>query len=184
MPFSTAVNNGALTQLDCQQPDSKPASRPKKRSTWTKPTDGDKAQDTLIRDFFVLFVCYLGLSLPSGRGGRSMLPESQQPLQRPKCLRLWSGHRRLGQPSCVHLQRPTVAPQLTHAVSIRASSVLTMQDQHQLNLFNIARFRRESGLTPGLRASNPATRHRLCEVWRPGFPKLVHIPPEIHIFFR
>jgi hypothetical protein len=27
MPFSTAVNNGALIQLDCQQPDSKPTSR-------------------------------------------------------------------------------------------------------------------------------------------------------------
>ena len=39
MPFSTAVNNGALTQLDCQQPGSKRASRPKKRSTWQKLTD-------------------------------------------------------------------------------------------------------------------------------------------------
>ena len=49
MPFSTAVNNGALTQFDCQQPDRRPASRRKKRGTWPKLTDGGKAQDTLIR---------------------------------------------------------------------------------------------------------------------------------------
>jgi hypothetical protein len=49
MPFSTAVNNGALTQFDCQQPDRRPASSRKKRGTWPKLTDGGKAQDTLIR---------------------------------------------------------------------------------------------------------------------------------------
>ncbi len=62
---------------------------------------------------------HLLLGLPSGHGGRSMLPVSQQLMQRPKCLWVWSGQRRLEQPSCVHLTRTTVAPQLTHPGSIR-----------------------------------------------------------------
>jgi hypothetical protein len=59
-----------------------------------------------------------GLGAPNGHGGRIMLPESQQPLQRPPCLPLWAGHRRFEQSSWVHLTRSAVAPQLTHAGSI------------------------------------------------------------------
>jgi hypothetical protein len=113
---------------------------------------------------------YLGLRLPSGQGGRSMLPVSQQPLQRPKCLRLWSGHRRLGKSSCVHLQRPTVAPQLTHAVSIQASSVLTMLDRHQRSLINSA----QTSAHPGtiITTDNPS---------QPNAPKSTGIGPMCHL---
>ena len=59
-----------------------------------------------------------GLGTPKGHRGSSMLPVSQQPLQRPPCLPLWAGHRRFEQSSWVHLTRSAVAPQLTHAGSI------------------------------------------------------------------
>jgi hypothetical protein len=59
-----------------------------------------------------------GLGAPKGHGGRSMLPESQQLLQRPPCLPLWAGQRRFEQSSWVHLTRSAVAPQLKHLGSI------------------------------------------------------------------
>jgi hypothetical protein len=34
-----------------------------------------------------------GRGVPNGHGGSNMLPDSQQPLQRPRCLKLWSGHQ-------------------------------------------------------------------------------------------
>jgi hypothetical protein len=60
-----------------------------------------------------------GRGVPNGHGGSNMLPDSQQPLQRPPCLKLWSGHRRLGQLSFVQVRRPSTAPQLTHLDGMR-----------------------------------------------------------------
>jgi hypothetical protein len=59
-----------------------------------------------------------GLGAPNGHRGSSMLPDSQQPLQRPPCLPLCLEQRRLEQSSWVHLTSSAVAPQLTHAGSI------------------------------------------------------------------
>jgi hypothetical protein len=70
-----------------------------------------------------------GRGVPNGHGGSNMLPESQQPLQRPPCLKLWSGHRRLGQQLFVQLRRPVIAPQLTHLDGMGIPSAPTMQDQ-------------------------------------------------------
>jgi hypothetical protein len=55
-----------------------------------------------------------GLGVPRGHGGSSMLPPSQQPLQRPPCLALWVGQRRFEQSGLVRLIRSTVEPQLVH----------------------------------------------------------------------
>jgi hypothetical protein len=49
---------------------------------------------------------------------------SQQLLQRPKFLRVWSQHKRLGQSPCVHWKRLTVVPQLTHAGIIMKTPIL------------------------------------------------------------
>jgi hypothetical protein len=61
----------------------------------------------------------LGLGVPNGHGGSSMLPVSQQPLQRPPCLLLCVEQTRFEQPEWVHLTRSTVDPQLAHLGSIR-----------------------------------------------------------------
>ena len=70
-----------------------------------------------------------GRGVPNGHGGSNMPPDSQQPLQRPPCLKLWSGHRRLGQHSFVQSRRPSIAPQLTHLDGMGIPSAPTMQDQ-------------------------------------------------------
>jgi hypothetical protein len=55
-----------------------------------------------------------GLGAPKGHGGSSMLPESQQLLQRPPCRPLWTEHRWFEQSAWVHLTRSAVDPQLVH----------------------------------------------------------------------
>ncbi len=70
-----------------------------------------------------------GLGAPKGHGGSSILPVSQQPLQRPPYLTLWTEHRRFEQSERVHLTRLASDPQLVHLGGIR---LICMRRMHNL----------------------------------------------------
>jgi hypothetical protein len=65
-----------------------------------------------------------GLGAPKGHGDSSMLPVSQQPLQRPPCLPLCAEQRRFEQPAWVQLTRSAVDRHPPRDVLPRATLLL------------------------------------------------------------